>query len=92
MPKKIPTPLLLNLTFLMITLIPVVSTGIIPLIPRGIAPPAMEAAAPSLLCALTALGLRLADGRFTVAGAIQIAWNLPSGKRAELWNITIFHG
>lgn len=28
----------------------------------------MEAATPSLLCALTALGLRLADGRFTVAG------------------------
>jgi len=35
----------------------------------------MEAATPSLLCALTALGLRLADGRFTVAGAIN-PWNL----------------
>jgi hypothetical protein len=43
----------------------------------------MEAATPSLLCALTALGLRLADGRFTVAGAIN-PWNL--------WLMRLVHG
>ena len=44
-------------------------------------PSAMETAAPSLLCALTALGLRLVDGRFTAAGAVEA----PRGLRRPPW-------